>query len=358
MNAIKQAQATPAVTRRQALIGAAAVGVVAVAGAGYYVWGRAAATPARGADGKVSMAELMLPGPLGDQAIGDPNAPVTVVEYASMTCPHCAHFHETTYPEMKKKYIDTGKVRFVFREFPLDPLAAAGSDVVLNGLGVAAEIAKTREAISADFAVKVSYSPADMTRPDAIAGMITKTIDEHGRLDVLVNNAGIQHVAPLQEFPVAKWDAILAINLSSAFHTTRLALPSMIANRWGRIINIASEHGLVGSAYKSAYVAAKHGILGLTKVTALEVAEQGITCNAICPGYVYTPLVEAQIEGQAKSHGIPREQVIRDVLLAQQPNKRFATVDELGAFSVFLASDAASSITGTSIAVDGGWTAH
>ena len=192
----------------------------------------------------------------------------------------------------------------------------------------------------------------------SIAEMIETTLREFGRLDVLVNNAGIQHVAPLQDFPPAKWDAILAINLSSAFHTTRLALPSMIANKWGRIINIASAHGLVGSAYKSAYVAAKHGILGLTKVTALEVAEAGITCNAICPGYVYTPLVEAQIEGQAKSHGIPREQVIRDVLLAQQPNKRFATVEELGAFSVFLASDAAASITGTSIAVDGGWTAH
>jgi 3-hydroxybutyrate dehydrogenase len=197
-----------------------------------------------------------------------------------------------------------------------------------------------------------------MSSPASITEVIETTLRKFGRLDVLVNNAGIQHVAPLQDFPVAKWDAILAINLSSAFHTTRLALPSMIANRWGRIINIASAHGLVGSPYKSAYVAAKHGILGLTKVTALEVAEQGITCNAICPGYVYTPLVEAQIEGQAKSHGIPREQVIRDVLLAQQPNKRFATVEELGAFSVFLASDAAASITGTSIAVDGGWTAH
>ena len=206
--------------------------------------------------------------------------------------------------------------------------------------------------------MRVDYSGADMSNPDSIAEMIEATLGKFGRLDILVNNAGIQHVAPLQDFPPAKWDAILAINLSSAFHTTRLSLPSMIANRWGRIINIASAHGLVGSAFKSAYVAAKHGILGLTKVTALEIAEQGITCNAICPGYVYTPLVEAQIEGQAKSHGIPREQVIRDVLLAQQPNKRFATVDELGAISVFLASDAAASITGTSIAVDGGWTAH
>ena len=237
-------------------------------------------------------------------------------------------------------------------------LAGAGTAIVLNGFGKPEEIEAVRDGVAKEFGVHVAYSGADMSNPASIAEMIGMTLDEFGRIDVLVNNAGIQHVAPLQEFPVAKWDAILAINLSSAFHTTRLSLPSMIANKWGRIINIASAHGLVGSAYKSAYVAAKHGMLGLTKVTALEVAEQGITCNAICPGYVYTPLVEAQIEGQAKAHGIPREQVIREVLLAQQPNKRFATVDELGAFAVFLASDAAASITGTSIAVDGGWTAH
>jgi 3-hydroxybutyrate dehydrogenase len=237
-------------------------------------------------------------------------------------------------------------------------LAGAGSDVVLNGFGKPEEIEAVKDAVAKDFGVRVAYSGADMSNPESIAEMIATALHKFGRIDVLVNNAGIQHVAPLQEFPPAKWDAILAINLSSAFHTTRLALPSMIFNKWGRIINIASAHGLVGSAYKSAYVAAKHGMLGLTKVTALEVAEQGITCNAICPGYVYTPLVEAQIEGQAKAHGIPRDQVIREVLLAQQPNKRFATVDELGAFAVFLASDAAASITGTSIAVDGGWTAH
>jgi len=237
-------------------------------------------------------------------------------------------------------------------------LAASGSAVVLNGFGKAEEIKATQAAIGADFGVKVAYSGADMTNPDSIAEMIKMTLDTFGRLDVLVNNAGIQHVAPLQEFPTAKWDAILAINLSSAFHTTRLALPSMVANKWGRIINLASAHGLVGSAFKAAYVAAKHGMLGLTKVTALETAEQGITCNAICPGYVYTPLVEAQIEGQAKAHGIPREQVIREVLLAQQPNKRFATTDELGGIAVFLCSDAAASITGAAIPVDGGWTAH
>jgi 3-hydroxybutyrate dehydrogenase len=237
-------------------------------------------------------------------------------------------------------------------------LAGAGSTIILNGFGKAEEIAATQAKVAADFGVEVAYSGADMSSPASIAEMIDMTLRKFGRLDVLVNNAGIQHVSPLQMFPVEKWDAILAINLSSAFHTTRLALPSMLANAWGRIINIASAHGLVGSPFKSAYVAAKHGMLGLTKVTALETAEAGITCNAICPGYVYTPLVEAQIEGQAKAHGIPREQVIREVLLAQQPNKRFATVDELGALSVFLASDAAASITGAAIPVDGGWTAH
>jgi len=237
-------------------------------------------------------------------------------------------------------------------------LAGAGSAVVLNGFGKAEEIEAAQDAIRADFGVPVLYSGADMSKPESIAEMIETALHKFGRLDVLVNNAGIQHVAPLQEFPAAKWDAIIAINLSSAFHTTRLALPNMIASKWGRIINIASAHGLVGSAFKSAYVAAKHGMLGLTKVTALEVAEMGITCNAVCPGYVYTPLVEMQIEGQAKAHGIPREQVIREVLLAQQPNKRFATTDELGSIAVFLASDAAASITGAAIPVDGGWTAH
>jgi 3-hydroxybutyrate dehydrogenase len=237
-------------------------------------------------------------------------------------------------------------------------LAAAGSDIVLNGFGKSGAIADAQSQIAADFNVRVMHSPADVSQPLSIRGMIEKTLASFGRLDVLVNNAGIQHVAPLQEFPVEKWDAILAINLSSAFHTSRLALPAMLDNKWGRIINIASAHGLVGSPFKAAYVAAKHGIVGLTKVIALETAEQGITCNAICPGYVYTPLVEAQIDGQAKAHGIPREKVIRDVLLAQQPNKRFATVEELGALAVFLASEAAASVTGVALPVDGGWTAH
>ena len=237
-------------------------------------------------------------------------------------------------------------------------LAAAGSRIVLNGFGKTDEITRVQAELAAAFNVDVSYSGADMSKPDSIREMIEQTLDTAGRLDVLVNNAGIQHVAPLQDFPPEKWDAILAINLSSAFHTTRLALPSMLLNKWGRIINIASAHGLVASPFKSAYVAAKHGIVGLTKVVALETAEQGITCNAICPGYVYTPLVEAQIEGQAKAHGISREKVIHDVLLAQQPNKRFASVEEIGALTVFLASDAAASITGVALPVDGGWTAH
>src|SRR5712672_2284854 len=189
-------------------------------------------------------------------------------------------------------------------------LAEAGSAVVLNGFGVASEIARTKDKLAADFGVKVGYSAADMTKPEAIAEMIAATLGEHGRLDVLVNNAGIQYVAPLDQFPVEKWDAILSINLSSAFHTMRLALPAMRRNKFGRIINIASAHGLVASPYKAAYVAAKHGIVGLTKVAALETAEDGITCNAICPGYVRTPLVEKQIDDQAKAHGIARDKVI------------------------------------------------
>jgi 3-hydroxybutyrate dehydrogenase len=237
-------------------------------------------------------------------------------------------------------------------------LAAAGSTIVLNGFGKPEEIATTRSQLASQFAVRVEYSAADMSKPEAIRDMVDGILKSCSRLDIVVNNAGIQHVAPIHEFPVEKWQLILAINLSSAFHTTRCVLPAMRAHGWGRIINIASAHGLVASPFKSAYVAAKHGLVGLTKVTALETAEDGITCNAICPGYVFTPLVEAQIEAQAKTHNIPREQVVRDVLLAQQPNKKFATVEEMGSVAVFLASDAAASITGIALPVDGGWTAH
>jgi len=237
-------------------------------------------------------------------------------------------------------------------------MAAAGASIVLNGFGNRSEIDDTAESIRKANHVEVMYSAADMSDARSIEEMIRTTLAQFGRIDIVVNNAGIQHVAPLETFPVEKWDKILAIDLSSAFHTTRLALPGMRANKWGRIINIASAHGLVASPFKAAYVAAKHGVVGLTKVTALETAEDGITCNAICPGYVFTPLVEAQIADQAKAHGIDRDAVVRDVLLKNQPNKKFVSVEELGAFAVFLASDAAASITGTALPVDGGWTAH
>jgi 3-hydroxybutyrate dehydrogenase len=237
-------------------------------------------------------------------------------------------------------------------------LARSGASVVLNGLASGDVVEHLQAEFEARYPAKVLYSPADMSKPESIGAMIDMTIETFGRLDILVNNAGIQHVAPIEQFPVEKWDLILAINLSSAFHTTRLAVGHMRKNRWGRIINIASAHGLVASPFKAAYVAAKHAIVGLTKVVALETAEDGITCNAICPGYVYTPLVEAQIDGQAKAHNLPRERVVREVLLAQQPNRRFATVEEMGAITVFLAGEGAASITGVALPADGGWTAH
>ncbi len=237
-------------------------------------------------------------------------------------------------------------------------LAQAGCNVMLNGLGDAAEIDKTRKGLAEETGVEIVYSGADMTDPQAIAGMIDATADAFGRVDILINNAGIQHVAPLEEFPTVKWDAILAINLSSAFHATKAALPLMRRNGWGRIVNIASAHGLVASPFKAAYVAAKHGMVGLTKVIALETAEHGITCNAICPGYVHTPLVEKQIDEQARSHDIPRDSVIRDILLAAQPNKAFVTVEQIGALVVFLCGDAAATLTGAALPIDGAWTAH
>jgi 3-hydroxybutyrate dehydrogenase len=236
--------------------------------------------------------------------------------------------------------------------------AAQGATVVLNGFGDRMQIEDTRQKLEQTHDVAVFYHGADLSKAAAVGEMIAYAKHEAGAVDILVNNAGIQYVAPVDEFPPEKWDAILAINLSSAFHAIRAALPAMKANGYGRIINVASAHGLVGSPFKSAYVAAKHGVLGLTKVVALEAAQSNVTCNAICPGYVYTPLVEKQIEDQAKAHGIPREKVISDVLLKSQPNKRFAQVSEIGALAVFLASDAAASITGAALPVDGGWTAH
>jgi 3-hydroxybutyrate dehydrogenase len=239
-----------------------------------------------------------------------------------------------------------------------ETLARGGANVILNGFGEAAGIERVRAGIAAQHRVNVLFDSADMSKPDAIAGMVARAVDAFGQVDILVNNAGIQHVSPIESFPPDKWDAVLAIDLSSAFHTTRAVFAGMKARKWGRIVNVASAHGLIASPFKAAYVAAKHGLVGLTKVTALEGAEANVTCNAVCPGYVWTPLVEKQIEVQAKAHGITREAVIHDVLLAQQPNKRFATVEELGALTAFLCSDAAASITGAALPVDGGWTAH
>lgn len=232
-------------------------------------------------------------------------------------------------------------------------MAKAGADVVLNSFTDRDEDHKLAADMAAEFGVSVRYIKADMSNGDECRALVTQA----GKCDILVNNAGIQHVAPIDQFPVEKWNAILAINLSSAFHTTAAALPMMRAAGWGRIVNIASAHGLTASPFKSAYVAAKHGVVGLTKVTALETAEEAITCNAICPGYVLTPLVEAQIPDQMKTHNMSREEVIKKVMLERQPSKQFATVEELGGTAVFLCSDYAAQITGTTISVDGGWTA-
>ena len=237
-------------------------------------------------------------------------------------------------------------------------LAAEGANIVLNGFGERAEIERISSRLQSEHRVSVIYDGADMTRPEAIAAMLGKAIAQFGAVDVLVNNAGIQHVAPVEAFPLDKWDAIIAINLSAAFHTVRAALPAMKARRWGRIVNIASAHALVASPFKSAYVAAKHGIAGLTKTVALEAAEHGITVNAICPGYVLTPLVEKQIPDTAKARGITEEAVKRDVLLAAQPTKRFVGVDEVAGLTAFLCSPEAGSITGALLSIDGGWTAQ
>jgi len=235
--------------------------------------------------------------------------------------------------------------------------AKEGANVVINGFGDPAEIEKTRQGIENEFGVKALYSPADMTKPAEIADMVALAEKTFGSVDVLINNAGIQFVSPIEEFPIEKWDQIIAINLTSAFHTIRAALPGMKSRKWGRIINTASAHALVASPFKSAYVSAKHGIAGLTKTVALETATFGVTANAICPGYVWTPLVEKQVPDQAKARGISEEAVKRDVLLAAQPTKEFVTVEQVAALAVFLASDAAASITGAIIPVDGGWTA-
>jgi 3-hydroxybutyrate dehydrogenase len=239
-----------------------------------------------------------------------------------------------------------------------EALAAQVANNVLNGYGEAGEITQLRIDLSRRHGVNVLYDGADMSQPAAIESMMTSALGEFGAVDILVNNAGIQHVAPVDEFPLEKWNAILAINLSAAFHTMRLALPAMKQRGFGRVVNIASAHALVASPFKSAYVAAKHGIAGLTKTVALEVAQLGITVNAVCPGYVLTPLVRKQIPDTAKARGISEEAVVRDVLLAAQPTKKFVTVEQVAAFTTFLCSDSAASITGAVLPIEGGWTAH
>ncbi len=237
-------------------------------------------------------------------------------------------------------------------------LAAAGADIVLNGFGDAAGIERLRAEIATETGGAVGFIAADMRKPEQIAAMIAEVESRIAPVDILVNNAGIQYVSPVESFPLDKWDEIIAINLNAVFHGIRAVLPGMKARRWGRIINTGSAHALVASPFKSAYVSAKHGVMGLTKVVALETAEYGVTCNSICPGYVWTPLVETQIADQCTVHNKSREEVIHDILLAPQPTRRFVTVEEVGAVAVFLASDGARSITGTSISVDGGWIAR
>lgn len=239
-----------------------------------------------------------------------------------------------------------------------DALAQRGATVILNGLGDANLIELTRAEMAMKNDTDVLYHGADLSRPAEIVEMIAFAERRGGAVDILVNNAGIQFVSKVEAFPPTKWDAILAINLSSVFHAVRVALPGMRARKFGRIINVASAHGLVASPFKSAYVAAKHGVVGLTKTIALETADSGITANAICPGYVWTPLVEKQISEQAAAHSISREKVITDVLLKAQPNKRFATVEEIGALAAFLAGPFGQGITGAALPVDGAWTAQ
>ncbi|MDB5570207.1 MAG: 3-hydroxybutyrate dehydrogenase [Hyphomicrobiales bacterium] len=236
-------------------------------------------------------------------------------------------------------------------------LAREGADVCLNGFGPPEAIEQERAAIESEFGVRCIYNGADMSKPAEIAAMVARVTAELGAVDILINNAGVQYVSPIEEFPVDKWDQIIAINLSSAFHAIRAATPGMKVRKWGRIINTASAHSLVASPFKAAYVAAKHGIAGLTKTVGLELATFGVTCNCISPGYVWTPLVEKQIPDTMKARGMTYEEVIDKVLLAAQPTKQFVTVDQVAAAAVFLCSDAASQITGTNISMDGGWTA-
>jgi 3-hydroxybutyrate dehydrogenase len=236
-------------------------------------------------------------------------------------------------------------------------LAGQGANVMMNGMGDAAAIEAERGAIEKEFGVRAFHNGADMTRPAEIAAMVAEAQGKLGAVDILVNNAGIQFVSPIEDFPIEKWDAIIAVNLSAAFHAIRAAAPGMKARKWGRIISTASAHSLVASPFKSAYVAAKHGLAGLTKTVALELATFGVTVNCISPGYVWTPLVERQIPDTMKARNLTREQVINDVVLAAQPTRQFITVDQVAALAVYLCSDAAAQITGANLSMDGGWTA-
>ena len=237
-------------------------------------------------------------------------------------------------------------------------LAASGCDVMLNGFGEAAAIEKERTGIAKEFGVKAAYNPADMSKPKEIAGLVEAATRELGKVDILVNNAGIQYTARIEDFPPERWEAVIAINLSSSFHAIHAVMPQMRQRNWGRVVNVASAHGLVASAEKVAYVAAKHGLVGLTKVVALETATTGITCNAICPGWVLTPLVQKQIEDRSAREKIPVEQAKLELLSEKQPSHEFVTPEQLGALTVFLCSDAADQIRGAALSVDGGWTAQ
>jgi 3-hydroxybutyrate dehydrogenase len=237
-------------------------------------------------------------------------------------------------------------------------LAAEGCDVMLNGFGDPAAIERSRAALADRHGVRAAYSPADMSQPAEIRALVDETVRHFGAVDILVNNAGIQHVAKLVDFPEERWDAVIAVNLSAAFHASKAVLPHMIGKGWGRIINIASAHGLVASGEKAAYVAAKHGLVGLTKVIAIETANAGVTCNAICPGWVLTGLVQQQIDARAAARGIPARQAHDDLLREKQPMLQYTTPEKLGAFAVFLCSDAASTTTGAALSVDGGWVAQ
>ncbi|HXC30746.1 MAG TPA: 3-hydroxybutyrate dehydrogenase [Stellaceae bacterium] len=237
-------------------------------------------------------------------------------------------------------------------------LAAEGCGILLNGFGDKAEIERIKKKLGDEHKVRVAYSPADMTKPADIRGMVKLAVDELGGADILVNNAGIQHVAPVVDFPEDRWDAVIAINLSAAFHAAKAALPHMTQKGWGRIINIASAHGLVASGEKVAYVTAKHGLVGMTKVIAIEAANSGVTCNAICPGWVLTPLVQKQIEARAAAQGIPYQQAHDDLLREKQPMLQYTTPEKIGGLAVFLCSEAASTMTGTALSIDGGWVAQ